>query len=327
MATKPKNKRASSNSKKKREQKRPPRDHFLAIHYKQAKLSFLALWQQRPMGNLLTLAVISMALTMPACLYLLSKNVASVASHVATPSQISVYLEEGTPEARVMVLKDEIEVRPSVQKVEYISPQQGLAEMSRHAGFEQAISLLDDYALPGVIVITPTVNNQSEVKQLAESLQHEQNVTDVRLDEDWLTRLDAIEHLATMVVVCLSLLMFAAVFLIVGNTLRFNVLANKEEIQTMKLIGATDVFILRPYLYSGMWFGFLGSVSAWLFTALLTILFNGAVNQIATLYDSQFRLLGLGWDESLLLLMVGTLLSCIAAKLSAQRHLKEIEPV
>ncbi|MDW6002601.1 permease-like cell division protein FtsX [Vibrio mangrovi] len=327
MATKPKNRRTSNLKKKRDQQKRPPRDRFLTIHYKQAKSSFFALWQQRPLGNLLTLAVISMALTMPACLYLFSKNVASVAGHVATPAQISVYLQEGTPEARVMVLKDEIEVRQSVGKVEYISPQKGLEEMSQHAGFEQAISLLDDYALPGVLVITPAVTSQSEVKQLARELQSEQDVTDVRLDEDWLTRLDAIKNLATMVVVSLSLLMFAAVFLIVGNTLRFNVLANKEEIQTMKLIGATDVFILRPYLYSGMWFGFLGSVIAWLFTAFLTILFNGAVSELATLYDSRFRLLGLGWDESLLLLMIGTLLSCVAAKLSAQRHLKEIEPV
>ncbi|MCV5690292.1 cell division protein FtsX, partial [Escherichia coli] len=80
-------------------------------------------------------------------------------------------------------------------------------------------------------------------------------VTDVRLDEDWLARLNAIKTLAGIIVVTLTILMLGAVFLIVGNTLRFNVLANKEEIQTMKLIGATDSFILRPYLYTGMWFG------------------------------------------------------------------------
>lgn len=93
--------------------------------------------------------------------------------------------------------------------------------------------------------------------------------------------------------------------MIVGNTLRFNVQANKEEIQTMKLIGATDAYILRPYLYSGMWFGLLGAVAAWLLTALMTILLNGAVEALAQLYDSRFRLIGLGWDESLLLLMLG----------------------
>jgi cell division transport system permease protein len=130
-----------------------------------------------------------------------------------------------------------------------------------------------------------------------------------------------------MVAISLSLLMFAAVFLIVGNTLRFNVLANKEEIQTMKLIGATDSFILRPYLYTGMWFGVLGAIIAWLATTVMTFVMNSAVEDLAALYDSQFRLNGLNWDESLLLIITGSLIGCIAARISAQRHLKEIEPV
>jgi cell division transport system permease protein len=95
----------------------------------------------------------------------------------------------------------------------------------------------------------------------------------------------------------------------------------------MKLIGATDSFILRPYLYTGMWFGVLGAVIAWFVTALVTIVMNSAVEDLAALYDSQFRLIGLSWDESLLLIITGSLLGCIAARISAQRHLKEIEPV
>ncbi|WGY48185.1 MULTISPECIES: permease-like cell division protein FtsX [unclassified Vibrio] len=309
-----------------RDKKRAKTDSFFTVHRKQAKASFSALWQ-RPLGNLLTLAVISMALALPASLYLLSKNIASVADNVASPSQISIYLRESTPEARIMVLKDQVESRTDVAKVDYISSQQGLDELSQYAGFDQAISLLDEYALPGVLVITPAVEDKARITAIARSLHGEEDVTDVRLDEDWLTRLDAIRNLTTIVVVCLSLLMLASVFLIVGNTLRFNVQANKDEIQTMKLIGATDSYILRPYLYSGMWFGFLGAMTAWLMTALITILLNGAVEELARLYDSRFRLIGLSWDESLLLLMLGTLLGCVAARVSARRHLREIEPV
>ncbi|CAH8230497.1 Cell division protein FtsX [Vibrio aestuarianus] len=309
-----------------REPKRVKTDSFFTVHFKQAKASFSSLWL-RPLGNILTLAVISMALAMPACMYLLSKNIASVASNVTSPSQISVYLQENTPEARIMVLKDELESLTDIASVEYISSQQGLADLSQYAGFEQAISLLDDYALPGVLIITPDVELQGQIKALAQKIQTEQDVTDVRLDEDWLARLDAIRALATVIVASLSVLMLGSVFLIVGNTLRFNVQANKDEIQTMKLIGATDGYILRPYLYSGMWFGLLGACAAWLLTACITVLLNGAVEDLALLYDSRFRLLGLSWDESLLLLMLGTFLGCIAAKVSAKRHLKEIEPV
>lgn len=305
---------------------RPKTDGFLSIHLKQAKASFNAIWH-RPLGNILTLAVISMALSMPACLYLLGKNIAEATSHVTSPAQVSAYLREGVAEARVMVLKDELEAQQDIQQVEYISPQQGLEHLSQYAGFDHALSLLDDYALPGVLVITPAVEEKRAIKALAQQLGEQADITDVRLDEDCLTRLDAIKTVATIIVITLTLLMLGAVFLIVGNTLRFNVLANKEEIQTMKLIGATDNFILRPYLYSGMWFGLLGAVSAWCLTALITILLNGAVAELAALYDSRFRLIGLSWDESLLLVMMGTLLGCVAARISAQRHLKEIEPV
>ncbi|EGR1751913.1 TPA: permease-like cell division protein FtsX [Vibrio parahaemolyticus] len=309
-----------------RSAKRANTDGFFSVHANQAKSSFSALWQ-RPLGNILTLAVISMALAMPACLYLLGKNVAGAAEDVASPSQVSAYLVEGMPDARVMVLKDQIETWPLVKEVEYISPQQGLADLSQYAGFDQALSLLSGYALPGVLVITPESDIKTDIQALAKEVGQQQDVTDVRLDEDWLARLNAIKTLAGIIVVTLTILMLGAVFLIVGNTLRFNVLANKEEIQTMKLIGATDGFILRPYLYTGMWFGVLGAVIAWFVTALVTIVMNSAVEDLAALYDSQFRLIGLSWDESLLLIITGSLLGCIAARISAQRHLKEIEPV
>ncbi len=301
-------------------------DGFFAIHYKQAKASFGELWQ-RPLGNILTLAVISMALALPACLYLMGKNVAAVSNDVAAPSQISAYIQERTPEAKIMVLKDQLEASDDVKTVEYISSQQGLAELSEYSGFDQAISLLDNYALPPVLVVTPRVDDQAVMTSIASQLRKDESITDVRMDEDWLTRLDAIRTLVSAIVSILSFLMLCSVFLIVGNTLRFNVLADKEAIQTMKLIGATDTYILRPYLYSGMWFGLLGALAAWILTAIITVLLNHSVATLAELYDSQFRLIGLGWDETLLLLMLGTFIGCLAAKVSAKRHLKEIEPV
>jgi cell division transport system permease protein len=226
-----------------------------------------------------------------------------------------------------MVLKDEIESRSEVAHVEYISSQQGLDDLSQYSGFEQAISLLDDYSLPSVLVITPSTDDRVLIEAIVDGLQDNKEITDIRLDEDWLTRLDAIQTLISVIVTTLSILMLSSVFLIVGNTLRFNVLANKDEIQTMKLIGATDGFILRPYVYSGMWFGLLGALFAWILTALITVLLNGTVKDLSLLYDSHFRLIGLSWDESLLLVMLGLLLGCAAAKVSAKRHLKEIEPV
>jgi cell division transport system permease protein len=302
------------------------KDGFLKVHFKQARRSFFALWQ-RPLGNILTLAVIAMALSLPASIYLVGKNIAQIADDVARPSQVSVFLHEQLAEARIMVLKDEIEGWPEVAGVEYISSQQGLSDLSQHAGFEQALSFMSDYSLPAVLVVQPSVEQDSAIKALAKRIALDEAVSDVRLDEDWLARLDAIQRLALTVVLTLSALMGAAVFLIVGNTIRFTVQAHKEEIQVMKFIGATDSFILRPYLYHGMWFGLIGAACAWVLTAVITVLLNGAVEQLALLYDSRFRLIGLNLDESVLLIMLGVFLGLIAARLSARSHLKEIEPV
>ncbi|MDV7106048.1 permease-like cell division protein FtsX [Vibrio sp. TH_r3] len=311
---------------KSRQKKRAARVGFFGIHLRQAKASFIQIWY-RPLGNILTLAVIAMALSLPTSIYLVTKNVAKVSEGMTSPASISAYIEEDIAEARIMVLKDQIENWENVASVQYISSQQGLSDMSEYSGFDQAISLLTDYSLPAVLVVQPSATNDQDIKSIASAISKEQGITDVRLDEDWLARLDAIKHLAITVVVTLAVLMLSAVFLIVGNTLRFTILAHKEEIQVMKLIGASDSFILRPYLYSGMWFGLIGAVCAWVLTAAMTVAANGAVERLAMLYDSQFRLIGLNWDESLLLLMLGIFLGYCAALLSAKKHMKEIEPV
>ncbi len=305
---------------------RPTSEGFFRTHIKQAKESFRNL-MARPLGTILTLAVVSMSLTLPATFYTAGKNIATVAEEMNSASQISVYLKEGTPEARLMVFKDQLENMPEVKSVQYISSQQGLEDLSQFSGLEKAMSLLSNTALPPVLVVLPQADQTGNIKMLARKLQAESDVTDVRLDEDWFARLDAIKHLAYIVSCSFAVLMLVSVFLIVGNTLRFNILAHKEEIQVMKLIGATDRFILRPYLYTGLWLGLLGSVIAWLFTLIITLLVSGAVDDLANLYDSHFSLLGLGWDESILLLMLGSALGWIAANLSARKHLKEIEPV
>lgn len=302
------------------------REGYFKSHIKHAKEAFVTIWQ-RPLGSILTLAVIAMALALPSTIYLVGKNVAEVANGASNRPVVNVYLKEGISEARIMVLKDELESWELVKSVDYISSQQGLSDLSQSAGFEQAISLLSDYSLPAVLVISPMQDESSQIKEIANRAKQQESITDVRLDEDWLARLDAIKSLANLVSITLAVLMLSAVFLIVGNTLRFTVLAHKEEIQVMKLIGATDSFILRPYLYSGMWFGVIGALFAWIFTAVIIVVLNGEVEGLAQLYDSQFRLIGLKLDESVLLLMLGLFLGYTAARFAARKHLKEIEPV
>ncbi len=301
---------------------------FLTTHKRQAKLSLLELLR-RPLGNLLTLAVIAMSLTLPASMYLVGKNLTIVTSQWQAPSQISLYLQQDVAEIKIRELQQDLEEWREIDVVQYISPQDGFEELSKHSGFEQALTLLDSNPLPAILIVSPKADWQSKdkVNPLVNLLSQQPYVDEVRLDDDWLLRLDAIKHVAVVVATILAILMFIAVFLIVGNTLRFNVLEQKDEIQVMKLVGATNAFILRPYLYTGIWFGLFGGVLAWLFVAIITVILNQAVENVAVLYDSVFRLVGLTWDESLLLLMLSSFLGFFSAHISVVRHLKDIEPV
>nr|WP_255526646.1 permease-like cell division protein FtsX [Photobacterium sp. BZF1] len=298
------------------------------MHKQQCKQS-LADMMRRPLGNILTLAVLAFALTLPASFYLFAKNVTVVAQVWQNPTQMTIYLEPGTSTGQAEQLHDELAQWPEIDSLEAISPQQGLVEFRQQAGFEQALSLLDDNPLPAVLVVKPTEVWQLDAKatELASRLRMQNRVDEVRLDSDWLQRLAAIKQLVIILAMIMSGLMLFAVFLIVGNTLRLQVLNQRDEIQVMKLVGATDSFILRPYLYTGVWYGLIGGIAAWVLTFIVSILLDGAVAHLADLYDSPFRMIGLGWDESLILLMISAFLGLLAARLSAGRHLKEIEPI
>ncbi|GAM57045.1 cell division protein ftsX [Vibrio ishigakensis] len=274
-----------------------------------------------------TLAVIAIILALPASLYVVAKNVVIASEQVNQPAAISAYLKEGTPEARIMLLKDEIESDSAVEMVEYISSQQGLADLSQVSGFESTMSLLDEDALPALLVIHPaqaTESAQRHILQLAE--QHKSDFTDIRLDKDWLQRFDAVKTLSSALAVSLAVMMLIAVVLIIGNTMRFSVLAHKQEIQVMKFLGATNSYILRPYLYSGMWLGLLGAILAWLVTLVLSLVLGSSVELVASLYDSSFGFTRLDIDETLILFLLGGFLGLFAAQASARRHLSEIEP-
>lgn len=301
---------------------------FFAVHKMQC-FGALAEMKRRPLGNLLTLAVLAFALTLPASFYLLAKNITLVAQAWQSPTQLTVYLAPQLSQSTASQLTEQLAAWPEVEDVRYISPQQGLEEFREQAGFAQALTLLEENPLPAVVVLRPIAawQGNEQATQLAAKLRAEPSVDEVRLDSDWLQRLAAIKSLAITLAALISGLMLFAVFLIVGNTLRLQVLNQKDEIQVMKLVGATDSFILRPYLYTGAWYGLLGGIAAWVLAAIITILLDGAVAQLAALYDSGFRLVGLSWDETLILLMTAAFLGLLAARLSAGRHLKEIEPV
>ncbi|KDM92354.1 permease-like cell division protein FtsX [Photobacterium galatheae] len=301
---------------------------WLAMQRQVCKQALTDMWR-RPLGNVLTLAVLTVALTLPTCFYIAAKNISLVSQAWQNPTQLTVYLASGTGDREARQLLERVSGWQEVAQTDYISPQQGLEEFRNHAGFAKALSLLDENPLPAVLVIKPAAQWQTSeaAAGLADKLRAQAGVDDVRLDSDWLQRLEAIKQLSVTLAMLMAGLMLLAVFLIVGNTLRLQLQNQKEAVQVMKLVGATNTYILRPFLYTGAWYGLLASALALVLTTLVCLMIESAVDKLALLYGSDFHLTGLAWDEGLLLLMLSSLLGVLAARLSAGRHLKEIEPI
>ncbi|MBY3788239.1 permease-like cell division protein FtsX [Photobacterium carnosum] len=303
---------------------------FFAIHRQQASSALKDMFRH-PLGNFLTLAVLAVALTLPCTFYLMAKNITAVADAWQNPSQITLYLKHNTSNDDGQALADEIKNWSQVNSVKFITADQGLEQFRQNGGFDKALNLFDEQnnPLPAVVIVEPKSDWQTTAKanELAQKLGQQKHVAEVRLDRDWLQRLAAIQQLAIALALLMSGLMLFAVFLIVGNTLRLQVLSHKDEIQVMKMVGATNSYILRPYLYVGVWYGLIAALIAWGLTQGVVLLLGDAVAQLSNLYGSHFRMLGLNWDESVIMIMIATFLGLMAARLAAGRHLREINPV
>ncbi|MCC4264359.1 permease-like cell division protein FtsX [Oceanimonas baumannii] len=296
-------------------------------HLRQLFASLGELWRT-PLSSLMTIAVLGVSLALPASFYVLLKNAESVSSFWQSQAQISLYLKQNANDGDIKALQTRLEGMSEIRQVVHISPEQGLADFSGAAGFAEALDLLEQNPLPAVLILN--LSESGRQPEAAELLLADMNaeplVATARLDMAWLARLSGIVDLLRQAVVGIAVLLLAGVLLVVSNTLRLNILSSRYEIEVMKLVGATDGFIHRPFLYVGLWYGIIGGLLAWWLTLVMVVWLSNKVNALAALYQSSFELLGLGLNESLLLVLTGTLLSLMASGFSVRRHIRAIEP-
>ncbi|MFH7564677.1 permease-like cell division protein FtsX [Oceanimonas smirnovii] len=300
---------------------------YLVDHLRQLFASLGELWRT-PLSSLMTIAVLGVSLALPASFYVLLKNAESVSSFWQSQAQISLYLKQNTDEVQIKEFKTRLESMSEIRQVTFISPEQGLADFSGAAGFAEALDLLEQNPLPAVLILN--LSESGRQPDMAELLLADMNaeplVDTARLDMAWLARLSGIVELLRQAVVGMAVLLLAGVLLVVSNTLRLNILSCRYEIEVMKLVGATDGFIHRPFLYVGLWYGIIGGLLAWWLTLVMVFWLSHKVSALASLYQSDFELLGLGLNESFWLVLTGTLLSLLASGFSVRRHIRAIEP-
>jgi len=300
---------------------------FWVRHLQQCIASLGELWRT-PASSLLTIAVIGVCLALPSSFYLATKNIQQLTNYWKSDSQISLFLRQDISPQQRDALQQNIASMEQVASVELVTKQQGLEEFQQTSGFEDVLTLLPENPLPDVLLVQPSAdfNSASAAKILLESLQQHSLVDEGRLDIEWLERLDTMVSMFQQAAWLLILLLLSAVALIISNTLRLNILNRRNEIEVMKLVGATDAFIQRPFLYTGFWFGIVGGLMAWVLGNILLIWTEYALQQVGLLYQQDIYLSGLDFREFGLLMLFATLLGLIASWFSVHRHIKEIEP-
>ena len=284
------------------------------------------LWR-KPLGSLLTASVIGIALTLPAGFYTLLSNAETVTRDWGGAIEITAFLQPGLTQSRVKQLSEELQQRPEISAVRYMSEEQAFAEYQQLSGFSRALEMLDENPLPSLLLID--IDNsiaQAQVEELTATLGQMADIDTVVLDRQWLQRLQLIIETVRRAVVVISVLLALGVLLIVGNTIRLNINNNRREIEIIKLFGGTNAFIQRPFLYSGFWYGVFGGILAWCLVSISILLLSGPVRELAALYQSQFSLHYLGIIEILLLLMAGGLLGLVGSWISVAQHIRHIEP-
>jgi len=300
---------------------------YVIRHMQQAIGSIGDLWRT-PFTSIMTVLVLGISLTLPATLHLFVKNTQTVTEQWDSASEITLFLKLSTTDKAAQNFVQRVQLYPEVDQVVYISAEQALREFKLISGFGQALEYLDDNPLPATVLVTPTkrFSQVQAARELLVKLEKEREVEQGKLDLEWLTRLEAMAALIEDMVIGIALLLCLSVVLIIGNTIRLAILNQKDAIAVMKLVGATDSFIQRPFLYAGVWYGVLGGLIASICVALLASYLSGALTNLTDLYQSQFVLSGLSFYEFMFLQIVAVSLGLLGSYISVYQHIRAIEP-
>ncbi len=293
------------------------------LHVLQTTLSRLWL---TPGASLLNMTIIGIALSLPVGAYVLLQSVQQLAATVADAPQISAFLDAGKRDAELSALKDRLESNERIAKVEFVSRDSALQQLQQSTGVSDMIGDLPHNPLPDTFIIYPKVTDTEAMEALYQDLQSWKQFDHVQLDSAWIKKLDALLNLGRLATAMLATTLSLALIAITFNTIRLQILTRRDEIEVTKLIGASDSFIRRPFLYFGLLQGLTGGLVAWLLVSASLWLLNASLVNLTQLYARDFQLQPLSIPDSLTLFVFSGYLGWLGAWFSVSQHLWQIEP-
>jgi cell division transport system permease protein len=296
-------------------------------HHRQSAQDSLRRIIQAPLQNLMTTLVIGITLALPTLFGIAIDNLQMLGQQWDGSPRLSLYLKADSSQLQIDALQQTIKKSPGITGIQFISPEQGLADFEKESGIEGTMEMLDKNPLPPVLVITFENNiDTHRLEQLQTDWKSLDGVDVVQADLVWVKKLNQLLELARRMMVGLAALLGLGALLSVSNTIRLAIENRRSEIIVAKLVGATDAFVRRPFLYTGFWYGLLGGLIA---TMLVVIGYQGLITpvaELATLYQSDFVLQGLKIEGTIGLLSVGIALGMLGAWIAVGQHLHDMRP-
>ena len=282
---------------------------------------------QQPFASLMIVLVIAVTLALPASINLIVKNAQSVSGNWSNALDFSVYLRNDVSESEAEGLARLIDQRADVENVNLITATDALAEFKEQSGFGAALDQLTDNPLPHTLVVRPGPGNTAaSMVMLQEEIGNLPETELVQIDTEWVQRFQAILDIVRQAIAIGAALLGVAIVVIIGNTIRLDIESRRDEIEVTKLIGASNAFVRRPFLWTGFWYGLLGGSLALLLVQYGFFLLKDPVARLAGLYQSKVSMASLGPVECAAIIGIGVFLGLFASWFTAARHMQRIEP-
>lgn len=319
--------KAASGAARSRHSWRHPLRSWANSHRDSARLALHRVTDS-PFSTLMIVLVMSIVLALPMGLAVLIDQVEQLGIDWQRAAQLSVYLEDEVDAAEAGQLQSRIDELPGVASTQLLDKELVLAEFQQHSGLGEALQQLAYNPLPNVILVMPESieGGSSALRPLRDQLAQLPGVDEVQIDLLWVERLTAVLKMFERFTGGLTILLIIALLLVMANTIRLAIESRREEILVVKLVGGTDAFVRRPFLYLGVYYGILAGALAWLLLIAGLSWLNVTVREVASLYQSDFVLSGMPVIDGLTLLAAAMLLGLAGAWLAVGRHIREIQP-
>ena len=282
---------------------------------------------RQPISSLMIVLVIAVTLALPAAINLVVKNARAISGSWDNALDFSVFLKHGMPEEDGEGLARLIEQRADVESVTFISASSALDDFKQQSGFGAALDQLPDNPLPHTLIVRPSPGNTSaSLGLLQEELANLPETEHVQVDTEWVQRFHAILDIVRQAIAIGAALLGVAIIVVIGNTIRLDIENRRDEIEVTKLIGASNAFVRRPFLWTGFWYGLFGGLMALALVYYGLFLLQGPVERLAGLYQGNIAIAAMGLAEAGAIVGVGVFLGLAGSWFTAARHMRRIEP-